>query len=149
MSYEERNTLVGIIVNLITTSYMIMRLRQLRASGALEAPDAVQVWAQAFLWVVPIAIGATIALVILFNIVFAIATRDENPDFTVDERDKVFQMRGMATTMIVASFGFLGAMIGLALGWAPVTGLIVIYFSYAAGDMAGNLFKLFNYRVGG
>ena len=148
MSHEERNNIVAIMVNLVTNAYVITRLRGMWASGAFDGPDALMIWARAVLWVIPIAIIGTIILTIVANIVFAIATMDENPDFTVDERDRMFQMRGMVVTMIVASFGYIGALIALAIGWEAIIVFTLIYAAFAAGDLIGNLTKLVSYRIG-
>lgn len=148
MSHEERNNIVAIVVSLITNTYVLIRLRGLWADGAFDGPDALMFWARAVLWVVPIAIVGTIVLTILANILFAIATRDESPDFTVDERDRMFQMRGMAVTMVVASFGFLGCLVALAVGWEALIVFTLLYVAFAAGDLIGNLVKFVSYRIG-
>lgn len=148
MSHEERNNIVAILVNLATNAYVITRLRSLWSTGAFDGPDALMIWARAILWVVPIAIGGTIVLTILANILFAIATLDENPDFTVDERDRMFQLRGMAVTMVVASFGFLGCLVALAVGWEALIVFTLLYVAFSAGDLIGNLVKLVSYRIG-
>ena len=147
MSHEERNNIVAIFVNLVTNLYILTRLRGMWASGAFDGPNALMIWARTVLWVVPIAIVATIVLTILANILFAIATMDENPDFTVDERDRMFQVRGMAVTMVVASFGFIGCLVALAFGWEAIVVFTLLYIAFSAGDLIGNLVKLVSYRI--
>lgn len=149
MSHEQRNIYVAILTSLLVNGYVILRLRGLSASGAFDGPDALQIWARAVLWVIPAAIVLTIVLTILANIVFAIAAREANPDFTVDERDRLFQTRGMIATMVVVSIGFIASIIALAFGWQALTVFTLIYFSFAAGDLIGNLTRLVSYRIGG
>lgn len=147
MSHEERNNIVAIFVNLLTNAYVITRLHARWSAGAFDGPDGLMIWARTVLWVIPIAIVGTIVLTILANIVFAIVTRDEDPDVTVDERDKLFQMRGMAVTMVVASFGYVAALIALALGWDAIVVFTLIYAAFSAGDLIGNTVKLVSYRI--
>ena len=77
MVYQDRNNIVSIVVGLAVNFYIISRLIDLNAAGAFDAPDAVNVWARTVVWVIPIAIAATIAGTIIFNIGYAIATGND------------------------------------------------------------------------
>lgn len=148
MSHEERNTLVAILVNLSMAGWMTWRIAAMQGAGRFDGPDGLAVWARTVLWVIPVGIVVTIAAVILFNIVFAIATRDENPSFVTDERDRLIGIQGMRVTLVVASAGFLGALVALALGTGAFAVLNAILASFAAGDLLGSLAKLRLYRRG-
>lgn len=145
MSSDERNTYVSLLSSLLINAYMIWRLVDMFGAGTLSGPDALQIWARMVLWV----IGAAIVLTILFNIVFAIATGEKSPQFLSDERDRVFEVRGMGATTLVMIFGFIGAIVALALGQTPIFAFIQLYFSLALGSLAGDLVKLASYRHGG
>lgn len=147
MPFEERNTLAALFVNVLTSLYMILKLRSLHAAGAFAGDDALVVFGKTVLWVIPIAIVATIALTILFNILIAILTRDPKPSFVTDERDQIFKTRAMMTTLVVTGIGFICAMIALAAGWTALATFTLIYFAFAAGDFTGNLVKMASYRV--
>lgn len=149
MSYEERNAVISIIVTILGNGYIFLRLRDLAASGAFDGPDALQLFARTVLWIIPICIVLMIVATILFNILFAIVTLDENPDFTTDERDKAFQARGMMVTMVISSFGFIGALIALALGRDALFAFVVLYAVFVVGSFIGDMTKLVSYRVGG
>lgn len=149
MSHEERNTVVRLICSILTTAYVILRLHTLWAEGAFAGPDALQIWGRMVLWVIPIAIVLTTVLLIVFNILFAIATFDKRPDFTVDERDRLFQIRAMKVTMGVVSGGFILSVAALAFGWQALAVLTLIYFSFALGSFIGDLVKLISYRYQG
>ena len=148
MTHEERNTVVGIISNLLVNVYVIMKLTAMFGDGRLDGPDAIMLWARAMLWIIPIGIALAIGLTIIFNIVFAIVTMDANPSFVVDERDKAISNFGMKVTLIVVSTAFIGAMISLATGMATLTALIAMYFGFSAGDLGGNIAKFTRYRRG-
>lgn len=146
MSQEERNTVVGILANLIVNGYVILKLMAMFGDGRLGGDDAIMIWARAMLWVIPIGIALAIGLTILFNIGFAIVTLDENPSFVVDERDRAIKTFGMKVALVVVSAAFIGAIIALAVGTAPLTALIGMYFGMSAGDLFGNIAKLVRYR---
>jgi hypothetical protein len=148
MTHEERNTLVGIFVNLLENTWILLRLKGQYNDGLLTGTDGLSVFGKTVLLAIPASIVLTIVGVILFNILFAIVTRDENPDFIVDERDQMFKIRGMSVTMIVSAIGFIAAMSALALGYAALTVFLIMYLSFALGDLTGNVIKLASYRGG-
>ncbi|SMY08512.1 hypothetical protein [Flavimaricola marinus] len=148
MSHTERNTLVSILTSLLINSYVIIRLINMYGSGALDGPDATQVWARMILWTIAAGIVLTVVLIILANILIAIVERGENTGFIVDERDKVFEIRGNSVTMLFAAIGFVGSIVALAMGFEALTVFVMIYFSFALGSLAGDLVKIASYRAG-
>ena len=114
MSQEERSAVVSIFVNIAVDLWVILRLWDLWQTGALGGPDGLQIWARTVLWAIPMAIVGTIVLTILAAILHGAITRQ--PDIGKDERDTAYQLRGMATTMIVASFGVVAAIVVLCFG---------------------------------
>ena len=66
MSHEERNTVAGLIAGILVNAWVILKLRRMFADGRLGGDDAVQVWAQAMLWVIPVGIALVIVVTILF-----------------------------------------------------------------------------------
>ncbi len=148
MTYQDRNNVVSIIVSLIVNGYIILRLLEMNAAGQFEGPDAVNVWARMVIWVIPIAIAATIVGTILFNILYTIVTGTQKHSFLVDERDKMFDRRGIAAVVIFAGAGFILAILALALGWSALVGFNIIYFAMALGSMAADIVKFISYRRG-
>lgn len=148
MPYQDRNNIVSILVNLAVTGYVIRQLIAMQADGMFDGPDAVNVWARMVVWVIPVAIVATIAGTILFNIFYAIITGNQKPSFLVDERDRMFERRGIVAVVICCALGFIITVIGLAIGWSALVGFNIIYFSMALGSMAGDAVKFISYRRG-
>lgn len=146
MSYEERNTVAAIVVNLCVVAFFAWLIMSMYGDGAFAGDEGLAVWARTVLWVIPASVVASIVVTILFNIVFSIATQDEDPDTTVDERDRSISIKGMRVTMIVASAGFIGALALLALGWSPLIGLNVILAGFALGDLGGSVTRMALYR---
>lgn len=147
MSHEERNNIASLIAGLLVNIYIINKLSNLFADGRLDGPDALMIWARAMLWAIPIGIITVIICVILFSIIFAIATGEGNPSFVVDERDEAIKIFGMRFTMVVVSAAFIGGIVALAMGYAPLYVFIGMFFGFSLGDMIGNFAKLIRYRV--
>ena len=144
MCTQERASIVALATGLLVNGYVLVRYLQLSGAGALSGPDGPMVWARMMLWAVP----AAIVLTIVLNVLFSVSMRERLTGAVVDERDKLFQLRGMSATLYVFGAGFVASMVGLALGWTPLTGFISIYVAAALGDLAGNLTRLVSYRLG-
>ena len=143
MSNQERATVIQLFTSLLVNTYAIVMVGRLYSSGALAAEDAVIVWARAVVWVIPAAIGLTVVL----NIAFRLADKDRAPQ-VVDERDRQFQLRGMATMVVFIALGYIAMLIGLAIGWPTILGLNILFFAIAFGDLIGTLVRLGSYRIG-
>ena len=146
MSHEERNTISAIFSGVLINIYVIAKLRRMFEDGRLAGDDAIQVWAQAMLWIIPIGIAVVIAATIGFNIIYAIATNNESPSYLVDERDHAIQGFGMKVSMIAVSIGVILMIVALALGTATLTALIGLWFAFSFGSLLGDTCKLLRYR---
>ncbi len=146
MSHEERNNIASIVAGLLVNIYVIGKLSNMFADGRLDGPDAAMVWARAMLWVIPIGIAVVIICMILFSVLFAIAERDPNPSFVVDERDKAIKAFGMQFTMVVTSIAFISGMVALAFSIKPLFVFIGMFFGFSFGDLIGSFAKLTRYR---
>lgn len=144
ISHQERASIVSIATNLLMNGYVIFRHLDLSGNGALDGADATQVWAKMVLWVIPIAIGLTIAL----NVLFAFAVKERISGMPVDERDRVFRLRGLTATTIVIGVGFIASLGGLAAGWNPLQGIMAFYASATLSDLIGNVVRVVSYRKG-
>lgn len=148
MTFQDRNTFVSILVNLLTLTYVIYRLITMQSAGAFDGPDAVNVWAKMVILVIPISIAATIIGTILFNILFAIVTGQAKPSFIVDERDKHFERRGIFALIAGAGIGFICGIIALAMDYSALVGLNIMYFGMALGALGSDLVRFASYRRG-
>lgn len=148
MTYQDRNNFVSIIVGLITTGYVIFKLLEMNAEGRFDGADAVNIWARMVIWVIPLAIVATIVGTILFNIGYVIVTGNKKPSFLVDERDKLFDRRGIVAVVLFSGGGFMLSIVALAFGWSALRAFNILYFSMALGSMSADLVKFFSYRRG-
>lgn len=147
MSSEERSTLLQLVIGVIVNIYILIRLSQLFDSGALDGPDAIQVWAMAMLWVIGLSIVFGIIVAIIGSILFAVILNEPDPSFVVDERDRMIANTGLKITMGFVSTGFLGMIAALAFGIDPLICLIGLMLTYSVGSTIGEAGKLARYRM--
>jgi hypothetical protein len=148
MSFEERNTVAGILISLISWGVMITVLARNTASGLYAGPDGPMLWARSVIWLILICIGIGIAMTIVFTIAYAIVTGDKRPTTLKDERDGVIGLRGTQATLIVMSIGIVASIATLAYGLPVLVMLNMVLAACALGDLAGTLTKLALYRRG-
>ena len=148
MSFEERNTVVGILISLISWGLMVSVLFRRHSAGAYDGADGPMLWARSVLWLILISLGIGIALTILFNIGYAVVTGERKPVFLKDERDSQIGLLGLQVTLVVMSVGIVGAIVALAFGVGVLMVLNIVLAACATGDMAGTLTKLALYRRG-
>ncbi|WP_309663533.1 hypothetical protein [Tabrizicola sp.] len=148
MSFEERNTVSGILISVISWGIMITVLARNAATGLYDGPDGPMLWARSVLWLILICIGIGIAMTILFTICYAIVTGDKRPTMLRDERDDLIGLRGIQVTLIVISIGIVAAIAALAYGLPILVALNMILAACALGDLAGMVTKLVLYRRG-
>ncbi len=148
MAYQDRNTVISILVNLAISAFVIHRLLDMNAAGLFDGPDAVNNWARVVIWLIPLGIVCTILGTILFNIGYAIVTNQPKISFVVDERDRLFERRGTLAIITFAGIGFVSAVIALALDASPLVGFNIIYFGMAFGALTADAVKFFSYRRG-
>ena len=148
MSFEERNTISGILISLVSWAIMITTLARNTTAGFYDGPDGPMLWARSVLWLILICIGIGIVLTILFTIAYAIVTGDKRPTTLRDERDGIIGLRGIQATLITMSIGIVAAIATLAYGLPLLVALNMILASCALGDLAGMLVKLVLYRRG-
>lgn len=144
MPQQERASIIAVVTNLLVNGWVLVRLSHLHRGGALSGDDAVAVWATTVLWAVP----ANIVVTVVLTVLAALALRGEDGGSIVDERDRLFRLRGMSMTSVVFGVGFTGSVVGLAFGWPAVGGLFAIYLTCAVADLVGQLVRLVSYRLG-
>lgn len=144
MSPQERSSLVAIAANLLVNGVLLVRLWQLHAAGALDGPEATTRWAQVVVWAIPALLG----VILVTHVVLRLVIRDEDGGALMDERDRLFQVRGMIVTIVVFSLGWVATLVGLASGWGPLAGFLVTYYAATVGDLLGNGTRVLCYRLG-
>ncbi len=145
MSTEERNIWINLVGEVLVNLYFAQKVWQMFGAGLPNTPEAVQTWARAVIWIIPVGIGAGILLSILGRIFAGIFGQDSA--LHMDERDRAIQIKAMAVTMVFAALAFITALSLLAYGTSALVGLNVIFFGFGLATIAGDIAKLLMYRV--
>ena len=151
MSHEEKNTVLQIIIGIVINIWIILKVRELYASGIMDGPDAIQRWAETMFWVIIVSIGAGITLAIIGTVLFAIIetaiTGESDHNFISDERDKMIAHTGNKITMGFTGAGFIALITGIKFGFAPIDCLVFLMFCFSLGGLLGEFTKFARYRM--
>jgi hypothetical protein len=147
MSYQERQSIMNLISTILITvlysAYMIQRYPQ----GDLYSPDIFRFWGAFFLILIPVSIVAKILIHILFAIINAIATQEEDIPIT-DERDKLIETKANTISSYVFIVGFVLAMGSLVIDMPPAVMFIILLLSGVISEMIANITQFYFYRRG-
>jgi hypothetical protein len=141
MSFEERNSLIGIVTDLLVIGLFVWQITTQTAAGAFDGPDAYAAWARLVLTMIVVSIAASIVVTILINIALRLITGQKMPPHLVDERDRQIRLRGAQVTLLLTSGVFLGG-VGLpAANFSVFAALNVMLSAFAVGTLTGSLTK--------
>lgn len=160
MSYQEKkiltNMLSGIVVLVAYYIYAFGRYR----NGLAEAND-LKFWAGAMLLFIGIGVVASIIIMIIFHILYAIAIAikqrnydDKEINHTIeasmveDEMDTLIGLKSSRIGFIFAGVGFVAALVSLMLGQPPFVMLNLLFFSFSIGSLAEGGLSIYYYRKG-
>jgi hypothetical protein len=147
VSYQERRSIVNLISSILITvlysAYMIQRYPQAEA----YSPDVFHFWGSFFLILIVVSIVARIIIYILFSIINAIATQEQEPDIT-DERDRLIELKSMRNGFYVFIIGFVVAMVTIAAGQPPTMMFITLLCAGLVSDMISTISEFYFYRRG-
>lgn len=147
MSYHESRSIVSLISSLLGGGLYAFYVIQRSAEPGYDPTTIISFWGTITLIAIAVTIGTNIILSILVTIVVAVAERDEEPDL-VDERDRLFELKGNQVSFGVFGGGFVIAMILLAVGLPPLAMFHLIVFSLFGASMAASVTQLYHYRRG-
>ena len=147
MSYQEQQSIVNIFSGLLITAIFGWIVYQRQVAGMYDLSTDFQQWGKLFLLFAGISVGVRIVIMIIYHIIWAIATRQEDaPDD--DERDKIIKLKATRNGHYAFIIPFVGAFAGLAFGM-PVWGLFIAFI--AAGlisEITENGSQIYYYRKG-
>ena len=147
MSFEERNTWLGLVVGLGVLWWFGSIVWENWEAGVYDGADGLTVWARDVIWVIPVGVGVMIVAVILMHILYGILTGGKIDGLT-DERDRWIGLWGLRVTLGITSVVFIAALAGLAWGWTPLATFNLILFGFWASSFLGDLVKVLIYRMG-
>ena len=142
MSFEERNSMIAIVTDLLVIALFVWQITTQSAAGAFDGPDAFAAWARLVLTMIVVSIAASIAVTILINIALRLITGQKMPAHLVDERDHQIRLRGAQVTLLLTSGVFLGGVGLLAANFSVFAALNVMLSAFAVGTVTGSFTKL-------
>ena len=151
MSYEEKTTILQIIIAAGINIWLMLEIRQLYSDGLMEGPTAIQIWAETVFWILMISIITGIALTLVGTVIFAIIERvilgEADYNFISDERDKAIASTGHKVNLSIIGAGFFMLIVGLKFGCEIMDCLTLLIFCFSLGGLIGEMAKLARYRM--
>lgn len=147
MSYQERRSLVNIIGTVLITTLYSAYMIQRYPEASPYSQEVFRYWGSFFLILIPVSIVAKIIIAIVFAILNAIATREEEPAIT-DERDNLIDLKSNRNSLYTFAAGFMLAMGSLVVDMPPATMFITLVITGVVSEMIGEISQFYYYRRG-
>lgn len=147
MSYQEKQNIVNIFSGLLITVIYSLIIFQRHKQGRFDLTEDFSTWGVVFLIFIGVSIVARIIIYIIFHIINAIATREEEMPVK-DERDKLVTLKATRNSYYVFSGGFALSIISLAVGM-PVYGIFIAFVAFGLiAEIIDNGSQIYYYRKG-
>jgi hypothetical protein len=147
MSYQERMNIVNIMSGLLITPIYAWIVYQRHLQGRFDLTDDFKTWGIIFLVFMGVSIVARIIIYIIFHILNAIATREEDIPGE-DERDKLVKLKSTRNSHYAFSISMVLGFVLLAAGM-PIYGLFIVFIiSGLFSEIVDNGSQIFYYRKG-
>ncbi len=147
MSYQVKQNIVNILSGVLITAFYALIVIQRHQEGQFNLKEDFDAWGVIFLIYIGVSIVARIIIQIVFHIINAIATREEEVPVT-DERDKLISLKATRNSYYVFSSGFVLAVMSLAIGM-PVYGIFIAFVATGLlAEIIDNSSQIYYYRKG-
>ena len=147
MSYQEKQNIVNIFSGLLITAIYAWMVYQRQLQGRFDLTEDFQTWGLIFLIFIGISIVVRIIIQIIFHIINAIATREEDVPVE-DERDQLIKLKATRNSYYAFTSGFVLSVLGLAVGM-PVHWIFVAFVGFGLiAEILDNGSQIYYYRKG-
>ncbi len=148
MPQQEKTAIVSLFSITIVFGFYLYFTRQNYQAGLFDAPDANALIGKSILWLIFGGVVFQLIAQIVFNIIYAIITKDANTSSLIDERDKLIELRTLRIAYYIIFVGFITTMIALAMGQSIFISIhFLLSFTVIAG-IVESLMQIFFYRRG-
>jgi hypothetical protein len=147
MTYQEKRSIVNIISGLLITLIYAWVIYQKHETGIFDLSQDYRMWGKIFLIFIGVSIVARIIIYIIFHIINAIATQEEDMPIA-DEREKLIVLKSTRNAYHVFSAGFALSIISLTIGVTPVILFIAIFACGLLAEIVDNISQIYYYRNG-
>ncbi|MCF8368295.1 MAG: hypothetical protein K9G76_04575 [Bacteroidales bacterium] len=147
MSYNEKENYINIFSGLIITAIFAWIVYQKHLTENMDLTSDFKTWGVLFLIFMGVSIVARIIIYIIFHIINAIATREQDIPIS-DERDKLIKLKGTRNAHYAFTSSFICAFILLAIGM-PVYGMFIAFIvSGILSEIVDNGSQIYYQRKG-
>ncbi len=147
MTYQEKQNIVNIFSGLLVTAIYGWMVYQRHLQGRFNLSEDYSKWGMIFLIFIGISIVVRIVIQIIFHILNAIATREQEVPVE-DERDKLVKLKATRNSYYVFTGGFVLSVIALAIGM-PVHGMFIAFVVFGLiAEIIDNGSQIYYYRKG-
>ena len=147
MTYQEKQNIVNIFSGLLVTAIYAWMVYQRQLQGQFDLTEDYRKWGIVFLIFIGISIVVRIIIQIIFHIINAIATREEDVPVE-DERDKLVKLKGTRNSYYAFTSGFVLSVMGLAFGM-PVYWIFIAFVVFGLiAEIIDNGSQIYYYRKG-
>jgi len=147
MSYREKESLINIFSGLLITGIYAWIIYQKQLAGQFDLTVNYNKWGEILLIFMGISIVARIVIYIVFHIINAIATREEDIP-KEDERDKLVKLKSTRNSHYVFSGGFVLGILALAIGMPVYWIFVAFVVSALLSEIMDNASQIYYYRRG-
>jgi hypothetical protein len=147
MTYQEKQNIVNIFSGLLITAIYAVIVFQRHQQGQFDLTEDFSKWGVIFLIYIGVSVAARIIILIVFHIINAIATREEEIPVE-DERDKLVKLKAIRNSHYAFSGGFVVSVMGLAVGM-PVHWIFIAFVGFGLiSEIIDNSSQIYYYRKG-
>ncbi|MEN8115347.1 MAG: hypothetical protein ABFS16_00090 [Bacteroidota bacterium] len=147
MSYQEKENIVNIFSGIVVAAIMGWAVYQRHLEGNFDLTEDFRTWGIIFLIFMGVSVVARIIIYIIFHIINAIATREE--DIPVeDERIKLIKLKALRNSHYAFSSGFVLSIVGLALGMQVFWIFVLFVVSGLFSEIIDNASQIYYHRKG-
>jgi len=147
MTYQEKQNIVNIFSGLLVTGIYAWMIYQRQLQGRFDLSEDFSQWGVVFLIFIGISIVVRIMIQIIFHILNAIATREQEVPVE-DERDKLVKLKATRNSYYAFTGGFVLSVLALALGM-PVYGMFIAFVVFGLiAEIIDNGSQIYYYRKG-
>ena len=147
MTYQEKRSIVNIISALLIMGVFAWMVYARHTSGSINVVEDYSKWGIIFLIFLGVSIVARIIIYIIFHIINAIATREEDIPVS-DEREKLIGLKSTRNAYHTFSIGFAASILSMSFGLTPVFLFIAFFACCLLADLMDNASQLYYHRKG-
>lgn len=148
MQIQEKRSIISIFTTLLIFVIYYFNIMGVYFGNSTDTTYQFRFWAIVILLLVPIMIVAKVILYVLYSITKTVATREPEPSFQTDERDKLIDLRAVRNFFYVFIGGFLLAMGAMVMEMNPDVMFNIFLFSLILAMVVTDLTKFYFYRKG-